>query len=119
MELSSTCFDIYLANQLICQNNWEMAISEKLNFTMPHYRAEILTILGSYFGRNYDFIHNELPRFYLVFKGNFSVGHGTCMNDMSFFGGHSIHGLPTYSKIGYHLCTYYLYKNNGFKGTNT
>ena len=26
--------------------------------TVPHYRAEILTILGSYFGRNEDFINS-------------------------------------------------------------
>ena len=25
---------------------------------MPHYRAEILTIFGSYFGRNDDFINS-------------------------------------------------------------
>ena len=24
LELSSTCFDIYLVNQLICQNNWKI-----------------------------------------------------------------------------------------------
>ena len=27
-----------------------------LPFTVPHYRVEILTIFGSYFGRNDDFI---------------------------------------------------------------
>jgi hypothetical protein len=26
-------------------------------FIVPHYRAEILTIIGSYFGRNDDFIN--------------------------------------------------------------
>ena len=45
---------------------WSHRFSQSLNqilyvrisalYTVPHYRAEILTIFGSYFGRNDDFI---------------------------------------------------------------
>ena len=35
-----------------------VAFLENMNFTVPHYRAEILTIFGLYFGRNEDFINS-------------------------------------------------------------
>ena len=47
-------------------NLWSHRFSQNINqilqgflpCTVPHYRAEILTILGSYFGRNNDFINS-------------------------------------------------------------
>ena len=37
---------------------YEPNIVRILPCTMPHYRAEILKIFGSYFGSNYDFINS-------------------------------------------------------------
>ena len=47
-------------------NSWSHCFFQNMNqiikgilpCTEPHYRAEILTIFGSYFGRNYDFINS-------------------------------------------------------------
>ena len=37
-------------------NIWSHRFSQNMNQYVPHNRADILTILGSYFGRNDDFI---------------------------------------------------------------
>ena len=50
MDLSSTCLDIYLVNQLICQNNWKITVKFcglLRKAELYQYQAKVLVGPGS------------------------------------------------------------------------